>query len=315
MKKLLPLIFLMFIPFISSGQEGYKINGSVFDLETNSPVPFASVINLDDASGTTTDINGKFQLFITDTTIKKYHITAIGFHDTILHISYQQTGLEIFLKPYVYDFEEVEISGTRLRRDSIGSRSYQISVDENGKSYGTPTSSGWFNGVYVVPNIKNDNALLTSIHLYVADQGFLNSPFLLRMLIPKKTLEGSRVYSFSNFYDHLKEEIIIKTEKRGWNSFDLYDREVRMPNEPFMLLFIPLDKGDQYIWEDDMGIDRYGSVIADYRNYQFWRGGIWRLFGRREELFKAFYSDGKLAFWKTPGHRFSVPAVVINYLE
>jgi len=72
----------MFIPCISSGQEGYKINGGVFDLETNSPVPYASIINLDDASGTTSEIIGQSitEIFGKISICRKAFKTALACH-------------------------------------------------------------------------------------------------------------------------------------------------------------------------------------------------------------------------------------------
>jgi len=333
----------MFIPCISSGQEGYKINGGVFDLETNSPVPYASIINLDDASGTTSEIigqsiteisgkilnaetgepvvfasiishenhnigttsdrDGNFKININDSLNHiKWQISAIGYSDTTLNFSLKDSLLHIYLEPSSHQLKEVEITGTHLRRDSIGSRNYSLWTNRKGEisGFGSP-AAGWSQGAYVKPSRSHRGAILTTINLFITDQGPLGSQFLIRILIPKNKLSPNRQEEASNFYDHLDKNITFRTEKRGWNEIDLSDENIVLPEEPFVLLFTPVDEGEKFKWG---GGDMYGSTIGYYEDVRV---------RRREGIYTIVNFPEKLAYAGRPSRQPSL-AIVMNLL-
>ena len=171
----------------------------------------------------------------------------------------------------------------------------------NNKYIGFPfKSAGFGNGLYVGVNNESKNSLLKSICFFVADTGPLGGEFLIRFLVPKGRMQRNFSHDMEMFSDLSSIHMIIKAEKRGWNTFDCYDYNIRLPEKDFVVLIIPLNIDKSLNWSDDDGC-WYSSVFAVYEKKSI------------HNLNWIINRGDKLAYIKA-GDNY-VPAFVLNVLK
>jgi hypothetical protein len=246
------------------------INGRITDCQTNKAVPYATILNpASKTEGTTSSTDGNFSFEISASSFPlKINISSIGYKDTIVNLSSHEESvfLDIKLDPKVYKIDEVAVKSLYNNKESIGSKNYPVHIT-NGKSRGfSYESPGLGNGVYIKPTKNQANGLISSIDIYIADEGPLNCSFIIRMVVPKQRMETGKLVNLSNFKDILKAPIIYQPTTRGWNKIKTYEDKIQIPNQPFVILFIPVDEGPQYAWQHENGQEKYGSVIASTLN-------------------------------------------------
>jgi hypothetical protein len=212
--------------------------------------------------GTTSNSNGYFSFEANSEDVSLF-VSAIGYHDTIVMINDSQPTINISLRPKDYLLSEVVVRGKKLKKYKIGSESYPIRQKEN-KYIGFPfKSAGFSHGLYIGVNNKTKNSLLRSINYFVADKGPLGGEFLIRFLVPKDKLKSNFLKDLKEFSDLSSIPIIIKADKRGWNTFDCLQYNIRFPEKDFVMLLIPLDIGENLNWKDENDC-WYSSVFAVY---------------------------------------------------
>lgn len=104
-------IFCFVLVSITHAQT-YKIVGEVIDLENQSPIPFAQVILQGTTIGTTTDLDGQFEINTTQLA-DSLTIIYLGYEDQNIHIPNPIPFLKIRLKPISNALEEVVVASTR----------------------------------------------------------------------------------------------------------------------------------------------------------------------------------------------------------
>lgn len=113
MKKYLLLLLITNL-YISAYNQ--VIRGTVFDQQTEDTIEFASVFFSGTFVGTTSDLNGNFELDVTKYASRPLTLSAIGYYSTTLNDFSTGEPLLVYLKPKVYDIEEISVSGKSLAR-------------------------------------------------------------------------------------------------------------------------------------------------------------------------------------------------------
>ncbi len=259
------LFFLAFCNLISAQSNKQIISGKLTNAVNDEIIPYAGIIQIGSNRGTTSSIDGCFHFELDSSTPESIiYISSIGYKDTLINLLgvKSEKFLEIELHPKVYQIDTVTIKATYTKKEVIGSKDYPILIkndEKRGFSYSAP---GWGNGVLVTPTKKQINGLLSSIDVFIADNGPLNCPFIVRIVIPKTKMIEGKLMNLSEVTDVMNETVIFRPTSRGWNKIELFDENILIPKNPFAVLFIPLNEGSDCEWFNDEGEKRYGSVIA-----------------------------------------------------
>lgn len=119
MKKFLLLFSLCIIfSFQYSGllAQQQKISGVITDKNTREPQGFANVVVKGTTTGTSTDVNGKFELLVNfgDTGTVVLQVSYVGYETQELNVSQGVTYVEFRLQPTIIFSKEVVISASRV---------------------------------------------------------------------------------------------------------------------------------------------------------------------------------------------------------
>ncbi len=108
-----------------------KLKGQVLNLDDESPVPYAFVMNFRTHSGVTTDEQGKFMMDMLN--IDSLSISSLGFTKTTVHIpaNYNQMNvLILYAKPVRFAIQEVKVSGEQKKANMDGvPKGKKINID------------------------------------------------------------------------------------------------------------------------------------------------------------------------------------------
>lgn len=299
MKTIIIICFLGFSVCLA-GQEGIVISGEVSDETTGELLSYATIVFVGELSvGTTSDISGSYRLNIPDRSEgNRLLISCIGYNDISISVDQLTPEMDFSLVPRIYSVPDVIVRPSQFSQFSIGPVSKTIALDSKGEPLGYAFSHFGINlGVYVIPSRQQAGAVITSIDYFITNRGPVNSLFLLRILIPDRKLKENHLINTSECYDHLDQKIVFSASTRGWNRLKLDYYDIRFPDSPFFLLFIPLDEGEESVWYDN-GEKRFGSVIGIYST------------SRIRQMKMSVDNKGRLAFLT---ERYpTIPALMIN---
>lgn len=100
------LFFLLLMPYLLISQSRI-VSGLVKDKSTKQPLAFVNII-AEDAYGTTTDIDGKFNIRVPKRN-KTLKLTYVGYETEIYQIDFSKEKQKIYLTPKQYQLDEVEV--------------------------------------------------------------------------------------------------------------------------------------------------------------------------------------------------------------
>ncbi len=303
------LILSVINNFVSYSQNDLQIKGVLKSKQNNEAIAYASILDITDYKyGTTSKEDGTFLLKIPAYNKEvdyKIKITCIGYKDTIVNLSSLKKNNIIKLLPKVYQLPEVILSsGKKIKENHIGLPGGTLLKNDKGENeWLIPNNLAEFSSSGVFVKIKkNTKGILKSIDIFLLEKGFPDSPFSIQILVPhKEEVKRNRMYSSSDFINHLEEPIIFQG-KAGWNNIDIESYNIAIPPRDFLVLFTPLNYGEKYKWKDSSG-DWYGMVIGVYKKR------------RIPQLFWAYKRRGFYSYDDTPNQRNFTPAVVIKYFE
>lgn len=113
MRSIFLFLSLMFLSLSVSAQSG-KIEGLITDEINNDPIPFANVIIEGTTTGSTTDIDGKFQILDLDPGLYNIQVSYVGYEPKIIYevqvTNARAAFVEIRLKASATQLETVEIT-------------------------------------------------------------------------------------------------------------------------------------------------------------------------------------------------------------
>jgi len=245
MKKLLFLI-IVFNPFIISAQQ--IIKGRVLDSSNSEPIAYVNIGIRDKATGTVSDVNGYYELKISDKALQSDDVifSHIGFEIYKIGVKELMSINEISLNPSPIKLDDVVIKPMKIWNKKAGR---------------TIKGSGVFHAFFYTANereinielgrekgmlfdIKN-NCKLDDFNFCISSNGFKSIKFRLS------------IYNIKNgFPDELiiKNNLImeVKNGQKGWYKFDLkpYDIYLKKNAGPVAIALTWLDseKMDEKNW-------------------------------------------------------------------
>ncbi|MGE0077268.1 MAG: carboxypeptidase-like regulatory domain-containing protein [Bacteroidales bacterium] len=224
MKKII-LYFLLFqVLFCLSvfGQQPLYLKGQVFDVKTNSPIPFVTITygkNL----GVITNDDGSFIIpIISKDSIESIKISSIGYEQVVVQISKLDfKNLHSFhLNPKTYEINEVTVKGKKLESKSAH-EIVSIAVNRIGANY--PKYPFLLNGYYR-DYLKIDNRYINLFEaaVDVEDLGFhTNEVEQTKIGLIYGALNKSFVFDYTKVIDYGRFKVIPygNTIYTGGNEF------------------------------------------------------------------------------------------------
>lgn len=123
------LVFLMTLAFCGSlFAQNVQVTGNVTDTDTGTPIPGASIIELNTTNGVATDFDGNYEITVQSNA--SLIISSIGFISQTIPLN-GQTTIDVSLSPDVSLLDEVVVVGfgTQKRENVTGAASY-VQLDE-----------------------------------------------------------------------------------------------------------------------------------------------------------------------------------------
>ena len=309
MKSSTLFLLFAFATQLCIAREYISLQGKLIAKETYTPIPYAAITH--DKYGTTSKEDGSFTLKLPEESMGELYIQAIGYQDTIISVDrFSNEELLIYLNTVVYSLPTAYVSSKTSRKEHILAGKPEVAVvkDREGKAVPTfvSTGAGFSSGVLINPKKKHQGGILSKISFYAVEEGFPQAPTLIRILVPHTKLQKNRIYPYSEFRDLLKEPLVHKGEV-GWNTIDMEHLNLPTPSQNFILLFTPLDYGDQYRWinkrqQNSNGLaECYGMAIGTYRDKKL------------ADIYLALqFSQGRLSYAKV---KWGTPAVAVQYVK
>jgi len=265
MRILLICLFVL-MAHCTTAQE-LVIEGLLYEVNSTHPIPYASIIDItNNKAGTTSHEDGSFRLVLPEGADNRdIYISSLGYRDTTLRAGQLIRTDTLYLKPRKYELPDVVVSSKPLKPIEIGNYGADV-AKKNGIAvgkYGGGAGFSW--GVYIKVRKKEVGALLDTLSVFFGEKGFPEAPLLIRILEFEKEFKKLRMLPRNKFKDLLTEPLIHSAESSGWQSIDLSNYKVRVPDTGLYILFIPLDKGNKYRYEMTQGV-RYGARIGTYLN-------------------------------------------------
>ncbi|RPH29660.1 MAG: TonB-dependent receptor [Bacteroidales bacterium] len=135
------LLILSFFTLTLFAQENGVIHGIVFDKKNNEPIPFANVVVWNTSIGTTTDIDGKYEIKGIKPGYIELRVSSVGFKtyvsEAILITNARKANLEIHLEEALVEIEEVVVKASPFRKSQESPISLRrINIDEIEKNPG-----------------------------------------------------------------------------------------------------------------------------------------------------------------------------------
>ena len=120
-KTLLLLVIFVFTSFTFFAQ---SITGKVLDADTKNPVPFALISTLNKKSGTVADIDGKFNLTVSDT-VTMLLVSVLGYESKKVAISASNQSLVVYLKARQFTLKTAVISAGENPAEWVIRKTYE----------------------------------------------------------------------------------------------------------------------------------------------------------------------------------------------
>ncbi|MCX6255119.1 MAG: TonB-dependent receptor [Bacteroidia bacterium] len=154
--RLLLIKYLVLFLSISSGITSYSqlpVNGLVKDADTDDPVPFANIINMNLNKVCTSDKAGLFK-FIPESFSTVLKVSSVGYSLTQISVTLSDTFIVVLLKPYNINLNEVNVYASRsgIQASSLESLISTESYNLAG------TTKDIFRSVQMLPGVSSNNA-------------------------------------------------------------------------------------------------------------------------------------------------------------
>ncbi|HWA34681.1 MAG TPA: TonB-dependent receptor [Cyclobacteriaceae bacterium] len=162
MKSLLTVLIVHFLGFHVFGQS-YSVSGLVKEAETETPVSFCNIVLINSMIGTTSDVNGYFEIVIPDGVFRpRLALSFVGYITDTLEVVPTKNKYVIYLKPSQQTLDEVVVTGvsraTTIKQNPISismvsSRTIERTLESNIIDVLVKNTPG-LNAVKTGPNIS-----------------------------------------------------------------------------------------------------------------------------------------------------------------
>jgi len=130
MRRLLPVLLQLIIFAYTGSAQNRTLSGTVFSFQSKQPIPFVNIVATGTNNGTTTDIDGKYQLVVQPGT-KALVFSFVGYKIDTIPISNQQE-INVYLKESFETLDEFVVTALGIRRSkkALGYAVQELKGDE-----------------------------------------------------------------------------------------------------------------------------------------------------------------------------------------
>ena len=245
----LRLIFfgLFYIGSLVAIAQPLTISGTVYDAETNEPLPFCTISLPDASHGIISSIDGRFSFKVMEKT-DRIVVAFVGYEDQYVTVTHQEhTNLRIYMQPSVNELDEVVVSSKRkkIRKKENPAIALMRKVRATKKANEINAFNYLTYDVYQKTEIGTEvtDKLLEKKFVrknqfildYVDTLDFINKPVLpifFRESISRKTQNRQKVTEVlldrktSNLFNFLDKEGIEHTIKKIYQEVNIYDSDI-----------------------------------------------------------------------------------------
>lgn len=135
MKKLLFIVMLVSFSGLLFAQQFGEVRGTVYDRETNNPLPAASVIIVGTTLGSATDVNGNYIIKNVRPGIYKIQARFVGYGSQTKDVTVrpgETVTVDFYLSPTALQMDEIVVTGTgtAVEKRSVGNTIGTITVKD-----------------------------------------------------------------------------------------------------------------------------------------------------------------------------------------
>ncbi len=239
---------------ISTQSNSENLTGIILETNTQLPIPYAHIYNLQKQIGTVADEKGHYELNISklNPEIDLITISSIGFINKAL--TTKEIGNSkgvIFLQNDIYKLAEITVKAAEYKTKEIGN----LRNPEFGFFSMAP------GGQYAcwIPNENGYIGFIKSISVFVRNVGTPNAPFMVHLFTRNKV-------SFSPEQELLKKTIITQAKNGNeWVDINLDSLHINIPKDGFFIGIEWLKNSKDFIVTEQYGnssITHYGQVIG-----------------------------------------------------
>lgn len=230
--------------------ENFNIYGYITEIDTLTPIPYATVSLKKYQTGVIADINGKFELEISEDFLKDtLLISSMGYEPLNIPLTeiVKNIPVHFCLKKRLYEINPVFIEPDNYKILKVGNRKHRPSgslyMDTHGQQ------------VALFVNIDQDCCIkLKTLWYFLSDEGNTDAPFRVRVY-DVDSLSGKPGK------DILPEILVVKPQKKsGWIPVDIkaYNLQVKYPG-----FFIAMEG----VFPNDYDFYVQGEDFADISSY------------------------------------------------
>ncbi len=130
MKKILPALFLLFFCYDALQAQSIRINGTVYSAAEREPVPFVNIVAPGSQQGTTTDMDGKYEITVPAAT-KALVFSYVGYRMDTVAIN-GRTHIDVYLEQTLETLDEVVVTALGIKREkkALGYSVQQVSGED-----------------------------------------------------------------------------------------------------------------------------------------------------------------------------------------
>jgi len=256
--KITIIALFTFISFNYSFSQSVTLSGHIIDKETNKALPFATIEIFSLKFGTVADQNGDFKLTVIpinenlDTLVFSY----LGYKNTKISIGdfLKLDKKTISIKADPITLNEVVIIPKKYKTVKLGitnkkPQSYQI-------------TSVYYNKIgNIIENKKSLPGWVKSISFYIAEEGYPETPFRVRIydIDKKRNCPGN---------DILNKNVIVSANKPGWFTVDLTSYNIPFPKDGIFVMMEWINGGEKYYYDKEMPTkNANGEIINETRKF------------------------------------------------
>ncbi|UZR98988.1 alpha/beta hydrolase-fold protein [Chondrinema litorale] len=247
-----------------------NVTGKVIDSNDSKPLSYVNIGIKGKNIGTTTSINGYFNILIPEASMKDtMTFSLVGYKDFIIPIQSTDNAMTVILEESVTQLDAVEITAEKLTERKFGIKRRNLLMH---------FADGMFqeNDIFEIGQLiklKGSKAFITSVNIYLFDSERDSATFRINFYDTMGNLPSKRIINRSIVQTHPVE--------KGWLKLDVTDENIFLEDDFVVSLeFLPnMDK------EDHRRV-----------SYEVKLGGSSR----------SFYRKNSLGTWNTPPHHYCI---------
>jgi len=250
-------ILLLGISFSLPGQK-ILVEGQVVDMETYTPLPYATLQIFNQGTGTIADKEGKFSILIENEQhlSDSIEFSYLGYSKLTIPISsiLNEQGTVIALEVSSYELSEVSVFPQSYRIKRLGIKKKKPEREQYANVFNANKGNYIGNTMGVAGRIK-------AVSFYMADVGFPHAPFRIRVY-------EMDMINRSPGKDLLNENVVVSASGPGWFTVDMSKYNIPFPLDGAFVMMEWINSGKEFYFIKELKTtNQNGEVFTKKRQF------------------------------------------------